>query len=838
MAASDPSDDTELADRVRLEFWCRYEADRRAGRTLPLAEYQAGREPFAAVIAAEWKRTQAEAPIEAPIESVPGVPAYYEIRRELGRGGQGVVYLATDTRLQRDVALKVLPAGSALATVRTLRFQREALALGHLDHPSLCTLFDAGGDERAAWLAMKFIDGPSLQQQIAEARRAGALPTTRAGFAALAHCIEQLATGLQQAHERGLVHRDIKPGNVLLPVDGPPVLVDFGLVRSEDSAEVTMPGAVPGTPAYLAPELLRGQSADARSDLWALGAVLYEQLTFERPFAAPTVAAELQLRACAELPDVRQCNRAVPRDLAAIVACATADEPARRYQSAAELAADLRRFRERRPVLARTAGPWLRAKRWMQRNRALAASLGALGLALAGGLAVALWLLGDTRAALADVLRLSDQRRCSELQARAAALWPLREERLRGPDGFDAWLAAADQVLGHRADHAAAAARLSTAASGDGASVWQSEQLQLLLRGLDELEALRARVAARRQFAATLRQRSLVDPAAAWRRTIAAVAASPRYGGLRLAPQLGLVPLGPDPQSGLFEFAHLQSGTVPERDPTTGSLRLDADSAVVLVLVPGGRVRIGCVAAAGTAAGPEPFVDPKAAPTDGPTHEIELRPFLLSKHEMTQAQWRRHTGRNPSNYTVDSDSVGPPITDRNPVEQVTWDEAVRVLTELDLVLPTEAQWDVAYRAGTTTPYPYGPDLHSLQGHENIADAAARRCSIEARWPFEMELDDGYALHAPCGSFRPNGFGFHDLGGNVTEWCADSWENYGDCAPRTGDGLRVGEYVKYRIVRGAAFSNDAVAARSGARTGIPRGIATALVGVRPARSVAD
>lgn len=844
MAAAAPEPDPELVERARLDFLCRYLADQAAGRSRPLADYLRGQEPFAAAIAAEWRQQQAAGgavpatEVGAAGAADPGrgigVPAHYRIERELGRGGQGVVYLAHDTRLQRAVALKVLPFGGALATARGLRFQREALAVGRLDHPSLCAVYDVGSDAGSAWLAMKFVDGPSLQQQLADAAARRALPRTRAEFAAIARTVEQLAAGLQQAHERGLVHRDIKPGNVLLGSDGVPVLVDFGLVRGEsEEAAVTLPGAVPGTPSYMAPELLRGAPAAVASDVWSLGAVLFEMLTLRRPFVAPTVAAELRLRETDGVPDVRRVHPAVPVDLAAIVATALAEEPARRYRSAGELAADLQRFRELRPVAARHPSPWQVARRWLVRNPALAASLAALVLVLAAGLGTALLLLGETRVALADVLRLSDQRRSSDLLARALTLWPLREERLHGPDGIDAWLAEAGQVLQRRPQHELAAQRLAAGDQGDEAVVWQLEQVQNLLAELDQLAAAKAQMVTRREFAATVAHRTIVELAALWSATASAVRRSPHYGGLDLLPQLGLVPLGPDPASGLFEFAHLQSGTVPERDPATGRLRCDDQTAIVLVLVPGGRYRIGCEAQPRADGQPE-RLDPAAEPNDGPSHELELAPFFLGKFEITQAQWRRHCGANPSNYTTQSEQVGPQITEQNPVEQVPWRQAERVLRELDLVLPTEAQWEVAYRAGTATPFPYGEGIRSLQGHENLADVAAHAQSREARWPFVLELDDGHALHAPVGSFAPNAWGFHDLGGNVREWCADSWENYGDVAPRAGDGLRFGAYDKYRIVRGGCYSSDASPARSGARTGLPLSMASAVLGVRAAR----
>ncbi len=819
--------DRDLSDHAAVEFLADFVTDRQVGREQPLAEYLQRFPRHEARIAAEWLAVHGQpSAATRPDAEASGRLADYELRRELGRGGQGIVYLAHDRRLGRDVALKVMRGGlPALQHAQALRFSREAEALARVDHANVCTVFDVGGDDQNRWLAMKLVDGPSLEQRLQAMRAEGRLPRGPAIDAALV-LVEQLARGLHGAHAAGLVHRDIKPSNVLVGANETPVLVDFGLARADDGG-VTMPGLVPGTASYLAPELLRGEPADVRSDLWSLGACLYELLALQRPYVAATVAAEVQARSTQAIVDVRRHNPAVPRDLAIVVATAVAVEPVRRYASALAFAEDLARCRRREPIAARRPSTGLVLQRWLQRNPVAGSSLLLAAVVMVVALVVTVLLLRDTRAALDDVTRLSDSRTCAGLSVRAGELFPLRAERIAGPDGIDAWLAAADHVLGRRALHEAALQRLQRA-TADGSAPWQVEQLTGLLATLDELRTRRARVAADRAFAEAVHERSVVAPAAAWAKARAAIAADPRFMGLDLPPQPGLVPLGADPRSGLQEFAHLQSGTVPGRDAATGALRRDADTGIVLVLVPGGSSVLGSESAARDGAN----VDPGALAGEGPCYAVDLAPFLLAKYEVTQAQWLRLVGTNPSNYSTGSELQA--IDVRHPVEQVTWEAAARAMRQWDLCLPTEAQWEHAYRAGTRTPVPYGPDVQSLQGHENLADADAKAVNSYINWKFAEWLRDGYTVHAPVGTFAPNAWGLHDLGGNVREWCEDSWEAYEEVPPRTADGYRSGRFDKYRVLRGGAFLSDVSNARAGYRYGMPIGVRAPDAGVRAAR----
>ena len=309
----------------------------------------------------------------------------FRILKPIGGGGMGVVYLAWWMTRARPVALKLLRAEGLRSAGARRRFRREMELMQRLDHPGVCRVYAYGEEDGAPYIAMQLVEGPSMAESIAAARRRGDLPSG-ADLRAVLECFESLAGALDAAHARGLVHRDVKPANVLLEPDGRPILVDFGLARQleGETSFQTDARACVGTPAYVAPELLGGAVPDARADVYALGVSLYERLTLELPWNAPTWQA-LVLRVEREPePDPRRRNPAVPAALALVVRTAMAKDPRRRYQSARALAADLAAVREGRPTAARKVGVARAAARWATRYPAAAALVVLLITGLAG----------------------------------------------------------------------------------------------------------------------------------------------------------------------------------------------------------------------------------------------------------------------------------------------------------------------------------------------------------------------------------------------------------------------------------------------------------------------
>jgi tetratricopeptide (TPR) repeat protein len=344
-------------------------------------------------------------PIDRPTAETPAVDGY-EILGELGHGGNGVVYLARRISLKRLTALKVLRGGSAADPLDAARLRGEAMALARIGHPNIIQIYEVGEAGGRPFLALEFAPGGSLEARL----RGGPQPAREA-----AALLETLARAIHAAHQVGVVHRDLKPGNVLFAEDGTPKIADFGVAKrlNADDAQ-TCTGDILGTPTYMAPEQARGRSATAgpAADVYALGAILYEMLTGRPPFEGDTVWETLEQVIRQDPPPLRQLAPRVPRDLETICLKCLHKDPTRRYRGADQLADDLAHFLAGRPILARPTPAWERAWKWIRGRPAAAAGV-ALALTLTAGLAVAheadlraRLARAERQAALVDVDRL------------------------------------------------------------------------------------------------------------------------------------------------------------------------------------------------------------------------------------------------------------------------------------------------------------------------------------------------------------------------------------------------------------------------------------------------
>jgi tetratricopeptide (TPR) repeat protein len=338
--------------------------------------------------------------------ALPRAPGY-ELLGELGRGGVGVVYRARHLRLNRLVALKMLLAGPCAGPGEQERFLREAEAEASLRHPNIVQLYDVGEVDGRPYFTMELVEGGSLASKLAGAP----LPARQA-----AALVAAVADGVQAAHEAGIVHRDLKPANVLLTADDTPKVTDFGLARRlEGGGGLTLSGAPVGTPSYMAPEQARGEmgAVGPAADVYALGAILYECLTGRPPFRAETAAATLQQVVADEPVTPARLNPRIPRDLETVCLKCLHNDPYRRYDSAAALAEDLRRFDRGEPIAARPASRLERAAKWARRRPAAAVLLASGLLMIAGVTGAAVWYVGDRAR-----LRYEDGLRSVEVQNR------------------------------------------------------------------------------------------------------------------------------------------------------------------------------------------------------------------------------------------------------------------------------------------------------------------------------------------------------------------------------------------------------------------------------------
>lgn len=844
----------------------------------------------------------------------------YELEGEVARGGMGAILRIHDRQLDRRLAMKVLldreepqdAEARQLAHQLLARFLEEAQVTSQLDHPGVVPVHELGLDQHGkVWFTMRLVKGRTAGEVFAESHRgAPDWPQVRA-----LEVILKVCDTMAYAHEKGVLHRDLKPANVMVGRFGEVYVMDWGLakvqgqpdrrdlrIRAEepgavsqvdsarrhdaehdDASVVSMDGQKLGTPTYMPPEQARSEELDARADVYAIGAMLYELLTGSAPYRLPGIkkpAYRILEDVLAGPPRrIEELQPGVPAELVAIVDKAMARDREQRYRDTVALAADLRAFLAQHAVTAYRTGPLVELQLWVRRNKPLAASLLAAVLILVAAIAGTSWLasenaaLAQERGALAESegkARAEAQRtvrhfnqlagvvRLGDALEHETGLWPPWPGAVAA---MEAWLAHdAGPLLAMRPQITATVQELEASAGARPTATPVGDEERESARFLhDALVDLQGKLSALEQ-----NQKADVEQRLAWARRIAAlsrahpnarvtwaaareaiaradgVVASTLYAGRSIplpdAAVIGLVPIGMNPATKLWEFYELRSAWNGNSDPAAiaipahgadGSLAVTDATGIVFVLLPGGTVTLG-------SQGDEPLApcfDPQRQ-SDEELHTVTLAPFLLARHELTQGQWRRlwtwdDALREPSQYRARLTVAGSVITSTHPVEQVSWHMADTLLSRYGMVLPTEAQWEYGCRGGTVTALIV--PRAEFAAVANLADLTAQ--DIGVSWNCESWYD-GHVVHAPVGSLRANGFGLHDVHGNVWEWCRDCYGTYG--SERPGDGLRVDGDGGNRCSRGGSLASPAVDARPATRSSNEPSVRGDDLGVRAAR----
>ncbi|HXY34934.1 MAG TPA: SUMF1/EgtB/PvdO family nonheme iron enzyme [Planctomycetaceae bacterium] len=687
----------------------------------------------------------------------------YRILRTLGQGAMGTVYLAEDTQLLRQVALKTPQFTDDSEQELLERFYREARAAATLRHPHICPVYDVGDIDGTHYITMAYIEGKSLSEFIKPA-----VPQTERQILIV---IGKIAQALQAAHDRGIVHRDLKPANIMVDSQGEPVIMDFGLaqqIRTGEDVRLTQTGTILGSPAYMSPEQVEGDPSKVgpAADQYGLGVILYELLTGKVPFEGSLTAVMGQILAREPMPPSRFRPGLDPR-IDAVCLKMLAKNPADRFLSLAAVAAELASILrnpadvERRAAL-KPGSPEPPRRPWVWW------ALGSAG-AIALLAAVVVYVrVGKT------VLEIQISDPGVQVAVRGSTL------TLTGP--------ASEEIRVDPGEHELTITR------GDLKFKTGTFTLE---KG--NKQAVKISLAGSTVTALLGGAPLSIEP----------------QGSSAKASQPVLA-LAPAPPLMAFPFNDLEAKKAQKAWASYLNVPIEATNTIGMKfkLVPPGEYMMG------------PFEGHHVRitrPSYFGTYEVtrgQFAKFVAATKFQTLAElgdggvrlddlggpgrtkWepnKKYTWREP----------GFPQEDDHPVVQLTWNDARSFCQWLSLKegkkyrLPTEAEWEYACRAGTMTRFLNGNDPQAATKIANVDDASAK--AVFPHWDDDVETSDGYVYTSPVGHFLPNNFGLYDTLGNAAEWCSDWWAaEYDKTVVDDPTGPRVGTY---HVGRGGGFTHD-------------------------------